>query len=249
VTGNDRVGGLVGWNDGEVTNCYADGTVAGSNSTGGLIGLAGDPSYASISHFSGTVTGNDRVGGLAGWNDGGTLINCYAAGTVTGSNSTGGLMGWSNGTVSSCWATGSVTGSNCTGGLVGSNEGTVDNSYSTGSVVGNDTVGGLVGSNGVQSTVNSSYSTGSVAGNSSVGGLLGASSGTVINSFWDIETSAQNTSAGGIGKNTTHMKDISTFLVVVWDIVAVGGPGERHTGHIWNIVDDVTYPFLSWQPV
>jgi len=88
-----------------------------------------------------------------------------------------------------------------------------------------------------------------VAGNSSVGGLLGASSGTVSNCFWDIETSAQNTSAGGTGKNTTDMKDISTFSGPGWDIVHVASPTTRHTGYIWNIVDDVTYPFLSWQPV
>jgi hypothetical protein len=240
----------VGLNDGEVTNCYGEGTVTGSNSTGGLIGLAGDSSYVSISHFTGTVTGNDRAGGLSGWNDGGTMINCYANGTVTGSNSTGGLIGWSNGTLVSCYATGSVTGNESwAGGLVGLNEGIVDNSYSTGSVVGNDTVGGLVGSNGVQSTVNSSYSTGSVAGNSSVGGLLGASSGLVTNSFWDMETSAQNISAGGTGKNTTEMKDINTFSVMGWKIVHVNNTNTRHTGYIWNIVDEQTYPFLSWQPV
>jgi hypothetical protein len=85
-----------------------------------------------------------------------------------------------------------------------------------------------------------------------VGGNL---SSTVTNSFWDTETSGQNISAGGEGKNTAEMKDFSTFtetetegLDEPWDMVAVADPGERNTNYIWNIVDDETYPFLSWQP-
>jgi len=45
------------------------------------------------------------------------------------------------------------------------------------------------------------------------------------------------------------MKDINTFTGVGWDIVAVADSGMRNTGYLWNIVDNVTYPFLSWQPV
>jgi hypothetical protein len=45
------------------------------------------------------------------------------------------------------------------------------------------------------------------------------------------------------------MMDIDTFTGAGWDIVAVGGSGERNMGYVWNIVDDVTYAFLSWQPV
>ena len=73
-------------------------------------------------------------------------------------------------------------------------------------------------------------------------------SGTVLNSFWDTETSGHNTSAGGTGRNTTEMHDIDTFSGAAWNITAVGSPGERNIAYIWNIVDDVTYPFLSWQP-
>jgi len=88
-----------------------------------------------------------------------------------------------------------------------------------------------------------------VTGNSSVGGLVGRNDyGTVNGSFWDTETSGQATSDGGTGKNTTEMQDIATFSGAAWDITAVANPSTRNSSYIWNIVDDETYPFLSWQP-
>ena len=139
-----------------------------------------------------------------------------------------------------------VTGYGGVGGLVGDNEGTVSNSYSTGNVTGTGWVGGLVGAN--LGTVSNSYSTGSVTGDSSVGGLVGDNLATVSDSFWDTLTSGQATSAGGTGKTTVEMQDIATFSGAAWNIVAVANPGTRNPSYIWNIVNGVTYPFLSWQP-
>jgi len=125
-------------------------------------------------------------------------------------------------------------------------EGAVSNSYSTGSVTGNARVGGLVGFND-EGAVSNSYSTGSVTGNDYVGGLVGFNGYAVINSFWDIETSGQATSAGGTGKTTAQMQDISTFSGAGWNIIAVANPDTRNLSYIWNIVDKQTYPFLSWE--
>ena len=104
---------------------------------------------------------------------------------------------------------------------MGYNRGTVSNSCSTGSVTGNDRVGGLVGNNRY---------------------------GTVIDSFWDIETSGQATLDGGTGKTTAQMQDIAIFSGAGWNIIAVANPSTRNPAYIWNIVDDETYPFLSWEP-
>ena len=78
--------------------------------------------------------------------------------------------------------------------------------------------------------------------------LMYAGYGAVVNSFWNTETSGQGASAGGSGKGTAEMQDITTFSGATWDIVAVANPDIRNLSYIWNIVDDETYPFLSWQP-
>ena len=81
-----------------------------------------------------------------------------------------------------------------------------------------------------------------------VGGLVGRNDeGTVNDSFWDIEPSGQATSDGGTGKTTAEMQDIATFSGAGWNIIAVANPDTRNRSYIWNIVDDVTYPFLSWE--
>ncbi len=234
--------------DGVVENVgVVNGNVTGQNDTGGLVGK--NQGNVSNSYSASNVTGNLNVGGLVGWNFGGAVAQTYSSGSVTGQNNTGGLVGWSTGTVSNSYATGGVTGSAQVGGLTGKNSGTASNSYATGSVTGDDNVGGLVGKNDNTGTVSNSYSTGNVTGNLHVGGLVGRNQGTVSNSFWDTQTSGQDSSDGGTGKTTAQMKDIDTFSGAGWDIVGVANSSTRNIGYIWNIADDVTYPFLSWQPV
>jgi hypothetical protein len=255
VTGYWYVGGLVGVNVGAVRDSYSSSSVTGFRCVGRLIGYSGGT--VSNSYSTGSVTGNEYVGGLIGDNQG-TVSNSYSSGNVTGGrwdgiwgNWVGGLTGFNGGTVSNSYSNANVTGSGRVGGLVGENwlGGTLSDCYSTGSVTGIVDVGGLVGLNAAEGSVSNSYSTGSVTGNSSVGGLLGENKGTVSNSFWDIETSGQSNSAGGTGKATAQMKNIATFSGVMWNITAVANPGMRNPSYIWNIVDDVTYPFLSWQSV
>jgi hypothetical protein len=251
VTGEYYIGGLVGANGNEgstVSDSYATGSVAGYFSVGGLVG-GNVVGTVTDSYSTGNVTGVDNVGGLVGGNEEGDVSNSYSTGSVTGKRYVGGLVGWNEeGDVSNSYSTGNVTGNEWVGGLVGLNFlHTVSDSYSTGSVTGESYVGGLVGWNEAGS-VGNSYSTGSVAGNSSVGGLIGYNfEGTVNNSFWDIETSGQLTSGGGTGKNTTVTQDITTFSGAGWNITAVATSGDRNPAYIWNIVDNVTYPLLSWQ--
>ena len=227
MTGFALVGALVGYNQGTVRNSHSAGSVTGDRWVGGLVGLS---SWCTVtdSYSTANVDGSQNVGGLVGWNLRTAVSNSYATGNVTGFLNVGGLVGWND------------------------DNATVSNSYSTGSVTGNTHVGGLVGEN--DAYVSSSYSTGGVSGNDDVGGLVGHREGYVSFSFWDTETSGQSTSDGGTGKTTAEMQDIDTFtdtetpgLYEPWDMIAVANPGTRNSNYIWNIVDDETYPFLSWQ--
>jgi len=258
-----HVGGLAGFNTGTVTSCHSSVTVNGDKQVGGLVGT----NLATIdkSYSTGAVYGNDYVGGLVAANlqvdETNIVSNSYSTGAVYGNYGVGGLVGSNNGTVSDSYASGNVSGSAESlhvGGLAGYNDGTISNSHSTGRVYGVHQVGGLVGTH--KGAINNSYSTGNVTGGVWVGGLVGIriyefDPIIVSNSFWDKDTSGQATSDGGTGKNTTEMQDIATFtdtetegLDEPWDMTAVD-PGETDDGYIWNIVDGVTYPFLSWQSV
>lgn len=270
VTGRSDVGGLVGSNRGPVRYSYATGSVAGEQDVGGLVGS----NYDAVrnSYATNTVTGEWNAGGLVGSNYG-AVRDSYSAGSMTGNYYAGGLVGGNNGTVSNSFSTGSVAGNYYVGGLTGSNSGTVTISYSTGSVTGSSIVSSLVGINGRDATVSNSYSTGGVAGDYYVAGLAAVNFGTVSNSyfsanvtgheyvggllavnwggnasssFWDTETSGQVASAGGTGKTTAEMQNIITFRGAGWDISAVT-PGTSKSSYTWNIVNEQTYPLLSWQ--
>jgi hypothetical protein len=244
ISGSDQVGGLVGGNGGTVTNSYSTGIVSGDRHVGGLVGACNGP--LSNSHFTGSVSGESRIGGLVGGMSGTTVSNSYFTGTVSGSDQVGGLLGYSYGTISRCHSTGSVTGDSYTGGLIGFNRNIVNDSCSSANISGGWLTGGLVGQN--RGAVSKSYSAGAVTGDLDVGGLVGRNyEGTVSNSFWDTEASGQATSDGGTGKNTAEMQDIDTFSGATWDIMEVADPNNCDTSCIWNIVVNVTCPFLSWQ--
>ncbi len=211
VSESDNAGGLVGRNDdGTITNSYATGSVSGSGSAGDAGGLVGsNDGTITNSYATGSVSGSgsaDDAGGLVGSNDG-TITNSYATGSVSESDNAGGLVGSNDGTITNSYATGSVSDSGDAGGLVGSNDGTITNSYATGSVSENSTAGGLVGRNDGGSITNS-YATGSVSGRLSFGsgGLVGRNDGTITNSYWDINASGIQTSAGGTSKTTVELK-------------------------------------------
>ncbi len=245
ISGSDQVGGLVGGNGGTVINSYSTGIVSGDRHVGGVVGACNGP--LSNSYFIGSVSGESRIGGLVGGMSGTTVSNSYFTGTVSGSDQIGGLLGYSYGTVSRCCSTGSVTGDSYTGGLIGFNRNIVNDSYSSANISGGWLIGGLIGQN--RGTVSKSYSAGAVTGDLDVGGLVGRNyEGTVSNCFWDTETSGQSTSDGGTGKNTAEMQDIITFSGAMWDIMEVADPDNCDTACIWNIVVNVTCPFLSWQP-
>jgi hypothetical protein len=81
--------------------------------------------------------------------------------------------------------------------------------------------------------ITNSYSIGTVWGSKNVGGLVGLNTGNITNSYWDIETSNQTSSAGGEGKTTEQMKQQTTYIgwdfVSVWVIEIEEGEGKKKT--------------------
>jgi len=225
--GRSIVGGLVGGSNGTITDCRATCSVFGTSHAGGLVGVS-----------SGTIT------------------KCTSTGRISGNKYVGGLLGENNGEITTCYSTGNVSANGShVGGLVGSNTGIIINSYARASVSGNSIVGGMVGSNGYIQTsdvyfeipgeIFNSYSTGSVSGTSFVGGLVGLHEvGSVTSSFWDMQTSSQTTSDGGMGKTTAEMQTSSTFLDAGWDFVDESVNG---TEDIWWIDEGKDYPRLTWE--
>ncbi|MCP4711588.1 MAG: hypothetical protein GY869_23465, partial [Planctomycetes bacterium] len=235
ITGIDYVGGLVGYNRGTITDCYATDALTGNRSVGGLVGC--NSGTLTSCYATGAVTGQDHLGGLVGRNYG-TLTSCYATDFVSGDSYVGGLVGSnSRSTINSCYATGTVTGDRRVGGLVGDNGdySTITSSYATGAVTGNENVGGLVG-HGYKSMISSCYATGAVTGDRHVGGLMAdSSSSTITACFWDIDTSELAGSSGGKGLTTAQMQTMSIFQNAHW----------QDKGYVMQ--DGLDYPRLAWQ--
>jgi len=199
------------------------------------------------------VKGDSYVGALAAQLQRGTIINCYVeGGLVTGKWNAGGLVGHNHGgTIRQCASNTLVLGGGtdyqvtAIGGLVGHNdEGIIKNCYARGPVVGDDAVGGLVGEND-DGRITACYATGAVSGSLSPGGLVGwPLPGHAPSSFWCIETSGQQTSAGGTGLTTAEMMTAAPFLAAGWDFI---GEAENGTEEIWWIEEGADYPRLWWE--
>jgi len=150
IVGNGTsTGALVGYLEaGAVVNCHAVGiNVTGNTRVGGLVGHVGGAVAQSSSR--GQVTGVRYVGGLVGDVSEGTVSRSYSKATVSGDESVGGLAGATinqASIVDSCYATGKVRGDTGAGGLVGlTAQGRIFRCYSTGAVTGDQNVGGLTG--------------------------------------------------------------------------------------------------------
>jgi hypothetical protein len=68
--------------------------------------------------------------------------------------------------------------------------------------------------------------------------------GSITSSFWDINASDQEQSAGGTGRHTSEMQTASTFLEAGWDFVDETANGTKD---IWWIDEGNDYPRLWWE--
>ena len=108
----EQTGGVVGSNTGTVIGCsHSEGTLTSGYHNGGVVGYNGG--IVTACYATGNLTGGYEIGGVVGYNAGsgsGTVTACYhATGTVTsdysGANDFGGVVGKNTdrGTVTACY--------------------------------------------------------------------------------------------------------------------------------------------------
>jgi hypothetical protein len=169
-------GNLIGYNIGIISNCYSTGSVSGDQRVGGLVGQNYSDGIISNCRASGPVTGDSFVGGLAGSNLYGKISKCCSTGPVSGDEYVGGLVGYNfenTSKILNCYAISPVMGTNGVGGLVGyncSDDSTISNCYSAGSVTGTSGIGGLVGDGSSNRVLNSYWDIQTSGQTASVGG-------------------------------------------------------------------------------
>ncbi len=234
----------------------------------GLFGYLRNAEVINVAVIDAEITGTGTIGGLAGRNryrqieedEDSTpdvdrraysrITNCYTTGNITSlniSSGTGGLVGINDdGAIQNSFSSVNVTGDSSLGGLVGKNfggllgGGSIRNSFSTGSVIGANEIGGLVGRNHTLEFIYRCYSSGYVYGSGvSIGGLIGLNQGPVGYSYWDVWSSNQETSHGGVGRTTLEMLQEDYFenwdFTQTWEIVDFNSVIRKH------------YPILRWQ--
>jgi len=254
--GMGAAGGLIGSSEplisGNVSGCYSTGDVEGTDWAGGLIGFVGMQVTISDCYSTSSVLANNYVGGLMGYVAyGSSITSCHSTGNTIGEEYVGGLVGiFEEATLSKSYSISNVSGTNWIGGLIGFvyPYTIIENCYAIGSVNGESKVGGLIGElDGA--TLNYSYSAGSIFGTSETGGLIGKITGltTITNSFWDVTSSLQSTSASGSGITTSMMQTESTFTLATWDFVGETANGSNDIWQMGSLCTFNNYPVFSWQ--
>lgn len=221
--GRNYVGGVVAHGqDVTISHCYNYATVTGNDKVGGIVGYNFGATVINGTTNHGTVKGHDYVGGIAGEADWGGLTGTDDAiitnnGTVEGNNYVGGIVGylWTTYSIVLAKNQNKVVGKNYVGGIVGglkyhneynnsiaysTNTGTIGNTSSSSNVGGiiggcvdNQTdfkiencsnngnidvknanfVGGVVGSLKGKVTITNCENAYSISGKENVGGLVG----------------------------------------------------------------------------
>ena len=170
----------------------------------GLFGLL-EGVTRNLSVLDSYMRGEDCIGGICGYNDGGTIQNCYSAATVCGDSYIGGICGRSrsNSIIENCYNAGYIYGATRSiGGICGDNYSTIESCYNIGIIEGNFMVGGIVGgSSGYGNTIwlKDCYNRGSVIGDTrDIGGIGGYIGYSLVENCYSQATVSGNTNVGGI---------------------------------------------------
>lgn len=213
---SENVGGLAGYNSGEIVDCEADAEVDGRRRVGALVGYSINTGRIARSAASGRVSG-----------------------THPARRPLGGLVGSTSGEVERSYAETEVEGGRVAGGLAGLNGGEIRRSFAVGSVAGGSNVGGLVGGMGFGGEIEESYAAGAVDDGARMpGGLVGVADDAdpaVTNSYFDEDTSGAERSDGGEPLATGAFGERESFED--WDFDDTWELAEAPDGHTRPVLE------------
>ena len=165
-TGNTKTsGGIVGTNEGRISNAYNESIIHGSENIGGVAGQNGtQASNSKLAELNDVANaaeiigdaGSQNVGGLVGMQEHATINQGRNTGAITGCTNVGGMVGsnkvdsYLKNLENSPQAT--ITGITNVGGIAGVNEGEISadnqlNLVNSGKIYGWENVGGIAGKN------------------------------------------------------------------------------------------------------
>lgn len=165
-TGNTQTsGGIVGTNEGRISNAYNESIIHGSENIGGVAGKnvtqESNSKLAELNDVANAVeiigdAGSQNVGGLVGMQEHATINQGRNTGAITGCTNVGGMVGYNTADSylknleNSPQAT--ITGITYVGGIAGVNEGEISadnqlNLVNSGKIYGWENVGGIAGKN------------------------------------------------------------------------------------------------------
>ncbi len=247
ISGEERVGGIVGINEGLIDSVSVEGSIMSESIAGGVAGRNIGP--IQNAHASVEISGSGTIGGLVGINSS-IITKSYSTVTIENVLSVaGGFVGRNSGRIDESYAEGTVEGTENIGGFIGVNNpgGIVTNSYTIADVTGDDIVGGFIADNNTATEVEFSYSAGVVSGATNTGGFIGTHStqSTLLNgNYWDTENSGF---ADGIGDGPSDGVTGLQTAEMTGD-EAEDNMTDFNWENIW-ITSVANYPVLQWQIV
>jgi len=175
---------------------------------------------------------------------------------ISGSYYNGALVGRSSGSsyrafISYCYVAGGlVSGTGEVGGLIGYADYTeVAYCYSSVETSGNNYIGGFMGYNSQAGIITNCYSAGLVKSVYNItGGLVGDDyQSSVGYSYWDVETSRINSSAGGVGLTTSQFASSGNFnswdFTNKWKMGATNEDPYPRPRLKWQTLEDCIHPY------
>ena len=170
ITAKNYLGGIVGLNNGTVTDCHtAEGvTIHGFQNVGGIAGY----NQAAVNHCTNraiigstgrTLFDDKSHGGIAGYNYNGTILKCANYGAISGGTyQAGGIAGCNQADIDSCLNMAAVNGNQQTGGIAGATRnGKISNNLNLGAVECYKNLKGSITGENIETELSNNYYYGS----------------------------------------------------------------------------------------